>query len=76
MITYEVAYETAKALKPTINRCTEYENGYVFGCTDDDNFVGGGHTPCVILKKDGKAVTMPWFISQVGTGNEIRSFDI
>lgn len=76
MITYEEAYKTAKELKPSIDFCTEYENGYVFSCTDDENYIGGGHSPCVILKKNGKAVTMPWFIAKIGTGNEIRSFDL
>lgn len=76
MITYEVALQTAKELKPTIDNCTEYENGYVFGCHADDDYIGGGHTPCVILKKDGRAVTMPWFIAKIGPGKEIRSFDI
>ena len=76
MITYEEAFEKAKELKPNIDNCTEYENGFVFGCYDDDNYIGGvGHTPCVILKKDGKAVPMGEFIVS-GTGKEIRSFDI
>ena len=76
MITYEVAYEKAKELKPSIDNCTEYENGYVFGCKSDDDYIGGGHSPCVILKEDGKAVTMPYFIGKVGAGKEIKSFDI
>lgn len=75
MITYEVAYETAKGLKPTIDHCTEYENAYVFGCKEDDMFEGGNHSPCVIMKNDGKAVTMPYLLVR-GAGEEIRSFDL
>lgn len=76
MITYEVALETAKKLKGDIDNCTETENGYIFGCKNDDNYEGGaGHTPVVILKKDGRAVNMPWFVIH-GMGAEIRTFDI
>ena len=75
MIAYEVAYETAKKLKENIDVCTETENGYIFGCKADDNYEGGQHTPIVILKKDGKAVNMPWFVIH-GMGEEIRTFDI
>ncbi len=75
MITYDEALKKAKELKPTIDNCTEYENGYVFGCKYDDNYEGGNHTPCVILKENGKAVAMPYFVIQ-GAGKEIRSFDL
>ena len=76
MITYEEALKMAKEFKPNIDNCTEYENGYVFGCSDDDNYVGGyGHTPCVILKTNGIITSMPEFIIK-GTGEEIKSFDL
>lgn len=76
MITYEEAFEIAKQLKKNIDCCTEYENGFLFACYDDANYEGGaGHTPVVILKKDGRAVNMPYFVLR-GTGAEIRSFDI
>lgn len=76
MISYEDALKTAKELKPDIDGCTEYEKGYVFGSTNDENFDGGaGHTPCVILKSDGSAVSMPYFIMH-GPGEEIRSFEL
>ena len=75
MITYEEALKKAKELKPTIDNCTEYENGFVFACKDDDNYEGGNHTPCVILKESGKAIPMPVFVMQ-GTGEELKSFDI
>ena len=76
MISFEAALQKAKEMKPMIDNCTEYENGFVFGCRDDDNYIGGyGHTPCVILKQNGKAVPMSAFIAS-GTGKEIRSFDL
>lgn len=76
MIAYEVAYEKAKELKQEIDNCTEYENGYVFGFSGDDNYIGGGgHVPVVILKEDGKVIPLNQFIAQ-GTGQEIRTFEI
>ena len=75
MIAYEVAYEKAKELKKDIDNVMEYENGWVFGCYDDANYDGGGHSCVVIQREDGKAINMPQFIVN-GTGNHIRSFDI
>lgn len=75
MIAYEVAYEKAKELKKEINNCTEYENGFVFGFSGDDNYIGGGHAPVVILKEDGKAIPFNAFIAK-GTGKQIREFNI
>ena len=36
---------------------------------------GGGHTPVVILKEDGRAVTMPYFVVH-GTGEELKTFEV
>lgn len=76
MITFDEAFKKAKEIKPNIDGCTEYENGYVFGYSGDEGFVGGyGHTPVVILKENGNQVLMNVFVIQ-GTGREIRSFDV
>lgn len=75
MIAYEVALERAKELKKDIDNVMEYENGWVFGCYDDANYDGGGHSSVVILKESGKAVNMPQFVVD-GTGEHLRSFDI
>ncbi len=72
MITYDEAYKIAKEKKEAINKVIEYENGYVFCHTEDAKWDGGaGHVPVVILKADGKAVTMPYFLFQVGKGEKI-----
>ena len=76
MITYEAAYEIAKEIKPDIDNVAEYDNAFVFGCKADDGYIGGNHSPVVILKEDGRAVSMPWFIAKIGAGREIRSFDL
>lgn len=76
MISFEEALEIAKQRKANIDGCTEYENGFVFGFSGDDGYIGGyGHTPVVIMKEDGRLSTMPEFVIE-GTGKEIRSFDI
>ena len=76
MITYDQALERAKTVKEGIDGCTEYEKGYMFGCSKDEEFVGGyGHTPVVVRKEDGKIMTMPEFVMN-GPGEYIRSFDI
>ena len=76
MISYEEALEIAKQRKEHIDNCTEFENGFVFGFSGDNDYIGGyGHAPIVIMKEDGRLSTMPEFISD-GTGEEIRSFDI
>ncbi|MGP1508493.1 MAG: hypothetical protein ACTTJW_06420 [Sphaerochaeta sp.] len=76
MVSYEEAYKITKELKPTINNCTETTNAYVFGCHSDDVYIGGGHSPCVIMKEDGKAVTMPWFVLKYDNEEELRTFEL
>ena len=76
MITYEEALQIARDYKDEIDNCIEYENAYVFGFSGDSNYIGGyGHTPCVVMKKDGRKSTMPEFVIE-GTGKEIRSFKL
>ncbi len=75
MIKFEDALKRAKELKKDIDNGSEYERGFVFGCRADDMYEGGNHSPVVILKEDGRAVTMPYFVS-MGKGKKIRSFDI
>ena len=73
MITYEKAYKEAAKLRPDINYGTEFEKGFLFGNTDDENWIGGaGHTPVIILKEDGRAVNAPTFYMQIGPGEIIR----
>ena len=73
MIAYEKAYEAAAALRTDINYGTEFEKGWLFGNTDDENWDGGaGHTPVIILKENGKAVNAPTFYMQIGSGDIIR----
>lgn len=75
MITFEEAYKIAKNFKSNIDNCTEYENGWVFSCYDDDNYIGGwGHTPVVILR-NGQKTILPEFVCN-GTGKELCHFDL
>lgn len=74
MITYEDAFKKAKGLKPSIDRCTEYENGFMFW-NSKDNESEGGTSPCVILKKSGEAISMSVFVLN-GTGKEIKTIKL
>lgn len=55
MITYDEAFKKAKALKPNIDACDEYDIAYLFKSKADE-FTIGGDGPCVILKEDGRAI--------------------
>ncbi len=74
MIKYEDALKIAKTYHNDINICTEYSNAYIFGW-DDDEHNEIGLSPVVVLKENGKAVTMSWYILHVH-GKEVGSFKI
>lgn len=75
MISFEEAYKIAKEVKPNTDCYYEYENGWMFGSNADNGYVGGyGHTPVVVLKKDGKTVNMMTFVN-MGTGKDITGTD-
>lgn len=76
MITFDEAYAKAKELKDNIDGYFEYENGYVFSGSEDEGYTGGaGHTPVVIEKETGKAISMPRFVAN-GTGKEIAGYEL
>ncbi len=74
MITFEEAVQKAKKLKPNIDGGTEWENGYVFSNHKEGKNIGGP-SPVVILKKNGEAVNMPYFVMS-GTGKMLRDFEL
>lgn len=57
MLNKDEALNIAKKLKKNIDNYSEYEDAFVFGCTKDNGF-GGQSTPIVILKKNGKAISI------------------
>lgn len=72
MITLEEALKIAQTRRKNINQYAEYENGFVFSNTNDVDFDGGlGHSPVVVLKKDGSITDMIKFINS-GTGKELK----
>ena len=76
MISYEEALAKAKAYKPNIDMCTEYENGYVFACKADAMSIGGyDEEPVVILKETGKIIDITSFIDG-NPGDEIKSWGL
>ena len=75
MISYEEALKKAKEIKPDINVCVEYKQGYMFGRNDNEETFGGGNAPVVILKDTGKAVSMAYFAAKF-TGEPLREIKI
>lgn len=74
MITFKDAYAKAKALKPNIDKCFEHENGFVF--SDSKEVMCEGPSPVVILKEDGRAVMLTYFLFKIGAGKEIGEIKI
>lgn len=64
MVSYEEALKKAKSIKPDINICIEYKQGYMFGKNGGETTYGGGNAPVVILKENGKAVSMAYFAAK------------
>lgn len=59
MITLEQAKQKATRLSRDVNRCTEYDDAFVFS-NEETSF--GGNEPVVILKKDGQVVGMTVYL--------------
>ncbi len=70
MITYEKALETARLYRSDITQVLEYEKGYVFSNPKDSGYIGGVHSPVVVLKEDGSTTNMAAFVYS-GTGKEL-----
>ena len=75
-ITFDVALELAKEYMSRFNRCSEQKNAYTFWYDWGEPRDGGAGSPCVILKKDGKAVSMPTYIIRYGGGDSIRDIPV
>lgn len=61
MVSFESAKATALALKPDANICREYDNAWEFDCKGDAA-ADGGMGPVVVLKEDGKAISLTAFL--------------
>lgn len=68
MVSYEEALKKAKAINPDINVCVEYKQGYMFGNNKNEKTEGGPNGPVVILKENGKAVSMAYFAAKFEGG--------
>lgn len=60
-MSYEEALKKAKSIKPDINVCVEYKQGWMFAKNTNQRTAGGPGAPVVILKENGKAVSMAYF---------------
>lgn len=74
-ITYEDALKIAREREPEIDNASEYENGYVFGCSWQERSYGSEHPPVVIRKRDGAVLKMQEFLGK-GTGKFIRDIEL
>ena len=75
MITYDEALEIARSRKPNADKCTEYENAYMFTAEEDANYVGGyGHCAIVISKEDGSFLRVQDFL--MSNPKEIRETNL
>lgn len=75
MITYDEALKKAKSILPGINNCVEYKQGWMFAKNEKEVSYGGGGAPVVILKTDGKAVSMAYFAAKF-EGEPIKEFKV
>ncbi len=75
MITIEKALEVAKYYRNDLTQVCEYEKGYVFSNPKDADYIGGVHSPVVVLKEDGSTTNMAAFVYS-GTGKELGMRDI
>ncbi len=70
MIEYSEAKKIALTRRSDLNGCFEYQNAYVFSSSADAGYIGGMHSPIVVMKKDGAVVDMIRLVNS-GTGKEI-----
>lgn len=71
MMELKDAIKIAKELKENIDRYAEYDNAFVFWSTQDEGYIGGGHSPIVIMKSNSKAIPYAQYVID-GQGKEIR----
>lgn len=76
MITYEEALKKAKSIKPNANICIEKTSAYIFGYDSGKEEIGGSNNPVVILKEDGKPVSMPYYNGKYQKDKEIKITNI
>lgn len=75
MISYDDAEKKARELKPEIDHCIEYDNAYIFACHADSEYEGT-RQPCVILRNDGRPVTLLWYLTKYGIGKKVREIEL
>jgi hypothetical protein len=74
MLTLEQALKKARAVKPNINRCTEFKGAYAF-FFEDSTDTDGGDSPVVITKDTGEALNFVSYAVKHG-GEVVRQFDV
>ena len=75
MITYEEALKIARSKMSRLNRCDEDDLAYLFSYDTGELMIGGQGT-CVVLKENGRAVNMPYYVMHYHGGEIIKTYDI
>ena len=73
MITYEQALKKAQKLNKSVNYCMEYTDAFVFSDKNDDDI--GGNGPVVIMKSNGDAVNMAYYVN-TSEGDYVKAYDL
>lgn len=75
MVSFDDAMCRARALKPNIDNCMEYEDAYVFASHADD-LSFGGDGPVVILKDSGRAINMVDYTQETKNTALLRRYEL
>ena len=75
MITYEEALQIAKSKMSMLNRCVEDDLAYLFSYDTGQRMVGGQGI-CVVLKEDGRAINMPYYVMHYHGGDIKKTYII
>ena len=75
MITYEEALEIAKSKMSMLNRCDEDDLSYMFGYDSGETTIGGQGI-CVVLKENGRAINMPYYVMHYHGGKIKKTYSI
>ena len=70
MVNFKEALEIINAYDHEFDYCTEYDDAFVFGKSDDMSF-GGWNSPAAVLKEDGSCINFVAYIAE-GAGEVVR----
>ena len=69
MLTFEAAKAKAKKADARVNNCRETADAFIFGVSYSTDI---GDEPIVVMKKDGKILSMTGYLDFTTTPDEIK----